>query len=109
MDTKNSKYITVFVTIPEDRAADLAAPLVNERLAACVNILPTVRSIYLWQGEVCDDPEALLVIKTRAELFSRLRLRVVELHPYDVPEVIALPVVDGHQPYLSWLDESTRS
>lgn len=107
MSDESAKNITVFVTCPGDRAADLAGALVRARLAACVNIISNVRSIYSWKGEVCDDPEALMVIKTRAALFDGLREKVVELHPYDVPEVIALPIVEGHPPYIKWLEEST--
>ena len=87
----------------------MAGALVREKLAACVNIIPAVRSIYSWKGEVCDDGEALMVIKTRSGLLDALRERVVQLHPYDVPEVIALPIVGGHGPYLKWIDESTAS
>jgi periplasmic divalent cation tolerance protein len=108
MDLESAKYITVLVTCPVDKAPDLAGELVKARLAACVNIINGVRSIYTWKGELCDDAEALLVVKSRAELFKALRARVVELHPYDVPEVIALPIAAGHAPYLDWLEESTR-
>lgn len=109
MEQDNATHITVFVTSPQDKAAGIASNLVSAKLAACVNIVPTIRSIYTWQGEICDDAESLLVIKTRAALFERLRNRVLELHPYDVPEVIAMPIVNGHPPYLHWVDESTDS
>jgi periplasmic divalent cation tolerance protein len=102
-----AQHVVALVTAPADRAPELARRIVEEKLAACVNILPGVRSIYVWKGEVCDDSEALLVIKTRAALFEALRARVVALHPYEVPEVIELPILDGHAPYLKWLDEST--
>jgi periplasmic divalent cation tolerance protein len=101
-------HVVVLVTAPPDRAAEIARRLVEERLAACVNILPAIRSVYCWKGELCDDAEALLVIKTRAALFDPLRARVVELHPYEVPEVIELPILAGHPPYLQWIAESTR-
>jgi len=107
MSTESAKYITVFVTCPQDRAPELATQLVQLRLAACVNIIGGLRSIYTWEGKVCDDAEALMVIKTRGVLFEALRDKVVQLHPYDVPEVIALPIIDGHAPYLRWLEEST--
>ena len=108
MADKSTEYIVVLVTCPPDRAPELARALVGERLAACANILPEVRSIYSWKGEFCDDGEALLVLKTRAERLEALRERVVALHPYEVPEVIALPIVGGHAPYLSWLAASTE-
>jgi len=103
-----SEQIVVLVTIPPDRAAEMARTLVEERLVACASIIPGVRSIYSWKGEVCDDGESLMVLKTRAELFDALRERVVSLHPYEVAEVIALPIVAGNPPYLGWLEESTR-
>ena len=103
-----TSHIVVYVTAPVDQAPQLARNLVAAGLAACVNIIAGVRSIYAWEGEICDDEEALLVIKTRAERLPELRSRVVELHPYDVPEVIALPIVDGHSDYLDWIDRNTR-
>jgi periplasmic divalent cation tolerance protein len=102
------EYVVVLVTCPAERAAEIARPLVEEKLAACVNIIPGLRSIYAWEGKICDDPEALLLIKTRAALFEALRARVLELHLYEVPEVIALPILAGHTDYLRWLAESTR-
>jgi periplasmic divalent cation tolerance protein len=105
----DATYLVVLVTCPPDRAPELARSLVEARLAACVNILPAVRSLYAWKGEVCDDAEALLVVKTRASLFEALRAAILAGHPYEVPEIIALPVVAGHQPYLDWLEGSTRN
>lgn len=107
MSEETVQNVAVLVTCPGDRAPELARALVAARLAACVNIVGEVRSIYSWKGEVCDDAESLLVVKTRASLFEALRERVVELHPYDVPEVIALPIEKGHTPYLRWIAEST--
>ena len=86
-----------------DTAARIARTLVEERLAACVNLVPTVRSIYRWQGEISDDPEALAIMKTTAERYPALAARLAELHPYQVPEILALPIAAGHAPYLSWL------
>jgi periplasmic divalent cation tolerance protein len=101
--------LVVLVTAPSaDKAAELARALVEERLAACGNVLPQLRSIYRWQGAVHDEPEALLILKTTAALFERLRARVVELHPYDTPEVLALPVAAAHAPYLDWIRGETR-
>jgi periplasmic divalent cation tolerance protein len=98
-----SAYV-VLVTFPDrERALAAARVLVDERLAACVNVLGEVRSIYRWQGAVHDDAEVLCVIKTSAERFEALRARVVALHPYEVPEVIALPIESAHPPYLDWL------
>ena len=106
----NSNFIAVFVTAAsQDDAARIARALVEERLAACGNVLGPVRSIYRWQGEVHDEPEVLLVLKTRAGLFESLRRRVAELHTYDVPEIIALPIEAGHGPYLDWILQNTSS
>ena len=100
--------ILVLVTAPStDKAAELARALVEEGLAACGNILPGLRSIYRWEGQVQDEPEALLVLTTRAELFEPLRARVVQAHPYQCPEVLRLEVAEGHAPYLQWVREST--
>ena len=84
-------YIVVYVTAPENEAAELARTLVEERLVACVNIVPGLRSFYWWQGKVEDEPEVLCIMKTRSELFASLRERVRELHSYEVEEIIALP------------------
>ena len=101
--------IVVFVTAPENEAPDLAATLVKERLVACVNIVPGLRSLYWWQGKVEDEPEVLCIMKTRSTLFEALRDRVRELHSYEVEEIIALPIVAGNPPYLEWIRENTRT
>src|SRR6478609_4183222 len=102
--------IVVFSTFPtEDKAAEIARTLVSEGHAACANLVPPVRSIYRWQGQICDERETLAIIKTTRERFEALRERLVALHPYEVPEVIALPVEAGHAPYLDWVaGELTR-
>ena len=103
-----SDYIAVLVTAPsEEEAATIAKAIVGERLAACANIIRNVRSIYRWEGKVQDDPEVLMVIKTSSELFGRLEARVRELHSYEVPEVIALDITKGSEPYLGWIGQST--
>lgn len=101
--------LVVLVTAPAaDDAARIARTLVEERLAACGNVVPGLRSIYRWQGAVQEDVEALLVLKTTRDRFEALRARVVALHPYEVPEVIALPVEAGSAPYLAWIASETR-
>ena len=101
--------VVVRITVPDVKAArKLAKPLVEEGLAACVSIVPGVRSIYRWEGKTCDEQELLLVVKTRRSCFEALERRVRELHPYSVPEVIALPIVEGSAPYLDWLAATTR-
>jgi periplasmic divalent cation tolerance protein len=101
-------YIVVYVTAPEDEAVDLAKTLVEERLVACVNIVPGLRSIYWWRGEIEDEAEVLCIMKTRGNLFEPLRDRVRELHSYEVEEIIALPIMAGNLPYLDWIKENTQ-
>jgi periplasmic divalent cation tolerance protein len=99
--------VVVLSTLPAgDAAARIARTLVEERLAACVNLVPEVRSIYAWQGTVEDEREVLAIIKTTAGELAALRDRLVALHPYDVPEVLAVPVEGGHGPYLGWIRAS---
>ena len=96
--------IVVLSTFPSaEVAAEVARSLVEERLAACVNIVPAVRSIYRWKGAVHDDAETLAIIKTTAARAAAMRARLVELHPYDVPEAIEVPIAGGHAPYLAWV------
>ncbi len=100
--------IVVFVTAAsEPEATRLAEALVAEQLAACVNIVANIHSIYRWQGKVQQDREHLLIIKTRRAKFAALELRVRALHSYDVPEVIAVEVVDGSERYLAWIRDNT--
>jgi len=104
----SSEGLVLLCTAPnEDEARSLARALVEAELAACVNLVPGVRSIYRWKGELCEDGEVLLVIKTTPARREALISRVCELHSYDCPEVIALPIVAGAQPYLEWLQQST--
>lgn len=94
----------VLCTCPRgEPAAALARALVEQRLAACVNVLGDLRSIYRWQGRLEDEPEALLLIKTVAARVATLKAWIAEHHPYDVPEVLVLPVADGLEPYLDWV------
>ena len=84
-------------------ARSLAAALVESGEAACVNIVPGVRSIYRWEGKICDEGEFLLIIKTAAERFDRLRALIRSLHSYQIPEVVAIPMVEADPEYLNWL------
>ena len=94
----------VLVTTPDVATARaIARTLVEERHAACGNVVPGITSIFRWQGAVQEESEALLVLKTSAERVERLSARVTELHPYDVPEVLALAIDNGSRPYLDWL------
>ncbi len=101
--------ILVLCACPDaEKAASIARTLVEERLAACGNVVPGLRSIYRWQGRVHDEPEALLLLKSTRGAFEALRARVVALHGYEVPEVIALPIEAGHAPYLAWVAGEVR-
>jgi periplasmic divalent cation tolerance protein len=97
--------LTTFATA--QKAAEVARVLADERLIACANVLPAVRSIYRWQGKVNDEPEVLVVLKTSAARLARMQQRLRELHPYDVPEMIALRVESGWPAYLDWLAAET--
>lgn len=102
------EYIVVLITAPnEEEAANIAKELVGAQLAACVNIIRGLRSLYRWQGKIEDEDEVLMVAKTRRELFEGLQKKVKELHSYSVPEIIALPIVEGSEEYLKWLGEET--
>lgn len=97
-------YSLVLCTCPEgESAAQLAESLVEARLAACVNILPNVLSIYRWQGKITRDAERLLLIKTEAALFPALKEHLLARHPYEIPEIIAVPIGDGLPAYLDWI------
>jgi periplasmic divalent cation tolerance protein len=98
------------MTAPDaDVAGRIANTLVDERLVACVNILPGLRSIYRWEGKLCDETEVLCLMKTRLNLFPALRDRIATLHPYRVPEIIALSLAAGSVPYLDWIRSLTAA
>lgn len=104
-----SDALVVLVTVgSESEAETIAKALLDERLAACVNIGGPMRSLYRWQGRIADDNEWQLVIKTRSDLFDALADRVRALHSYDVPEIVGLPVTAGSPAYLEWLKEAVR-
>jgi periplasmic divalent cation tolerance protein len=101
--------VVVFCTAPPKCADSLAAKLVEEELCACVSVVPAVKSFYRWQGKVEVADEHLLVMKTTGAAFSVVRERLVALHPYDVPQVIAIPVGQGLPSYLSWVVDSVKT
>jgi periplasmic divalent cation tolerance protein len=101
------EVVVVYSAFPSsEKAAEVARVLVEEQLVACVNIIPGVRSIYRWQAAVQDDSESLAILKTSRARFDELSSRLVQLHPYELPEVIALPLAAGHPPYLAWVVSS---
>ena len=102
-------HIIVYITVPSREVGEgLARMLVGERLAACVNIVPGMTSIYSWEGEVEEDEELLLMVKTKSTLFERLSEAVQKAHPYEVPEVIGVPIVAGSKAYLDWIKAETK-
>jgi periplasmic divalent cation tolerance protein len=103
------KHVLVLSTVPDEAIGrKIARTLVEARLAACVTITARCRSRYRWEGKVCDESEYILFIKTRAGLYAKLEKTLKTLHPYKVPEIIALPIVKGSRAYLNWLDAETR-
>lgn len=105
----DSLPMIVFITAPsKEVGTQIAASLVENRLAACVNILGPINSIYIWEGKICNDEEVLLIVKSRSDLIeSRLIPAVQAIHPYEVPEIIAFPVVMGLPSYLDWMLRQT--
>ena len=101
--------LVVFVTVPNKETAEkIARSLIEARLAACVNIVDGLKSVYWWQGKIEEDNELLLIIKTRIEVFEELVLKIRELHPYSVPEIIGLPIIAGSKDYIDWLRNEVR-
>jgi periplasmic divalent cation tolerance protein len=104
-------FIVVLITVPSQEVGEkIATSLVEKRLAACVNITGPIKSLYTWEGKINQDEERLLIVKTRADIFEKKFVEAVQsTHPYEVPEIIALPIVTGSKNYLDWMDEATRA
>lgn len=102
------EIIVLITATSKEEAARIGTVLVNEHIAACVNIVPQIRSLFFWEGKTQDESEALLIAKSRQPLLERIIARVKALHSYSVPEVIALPIIGGSSEYLSWLRESAQ-
>ncbi len=101
--------VVIFVTAANKKeAGKIASALIKNKLAACVNIIDNVNSLFRWQGKVDNAKEALLIIKSRKALMNNLIKKVKSLHSYAVPEIIALPIISGDKEYLKWIDESTK-
>lgn len=102
-------YMVVFITAPtEDEAAKIGKTLIEEKLAGCVNIIKGIRSVYSWQDKIEDEPEVLMVVKTKKELFTQLEKKVKLLHSYSVPEIIGIKINEGSEDYLNWLKKVTK-
>lgn len=107
--TAPTEFITVLIATPPSASDALARSLVESRTAACVNRIPGVKSTYRWEGDIVVDDEEVLVVKTTRAAFADLKTLVEKEHPYDVPEVIALPIVEGNKAYLDWLRDNVRA
>jgi periplasmic divalent cation tolerance protein len=106
---KGTDRIIVLITVgSEEEAHKIAELLVNEKKAACINIVPGVDSLFWWEGKLDSARESLLLVKTKASLFSEIISLVKEIHTYEVPEIIALPIIAGSEDYLKWLDNACR-
>lgn len=103
------QYCFVITTLPNSEAAEkISRTLVESQLAACVNIMDKVSSVYAWKGEIVQDKECMLFIKTKKTLFENLKEEILKHHPYDVPEIIAIPIVDGHSAYFDWIENVVK-
>ena len=101
-------YITILITASsEEEAGRIGKTLVEEKLVACANIIPKIRSIFSWKGEICDEDEVLMILKSKESLFRQIEDRVKTLHSYEVPEIIALPIHSGSEDYLRWIEAVT--
>lgn len=104
-----SEYIIVLCTTnSKDSAKQIAKKLVSGKFAACVNLVDKIDSIYSWKGEIIEDSEVLMIIKTQKALFEKLKNKIEEIHPYETPEIISLDISEGSKPYLDWISENTR-
>ena len=105
----DTSAIIIFITASsEEEGGNIAKTLVTEKLVACVNIIPKIRSTYWWEGKVCQEDEVMLIAKTKSALFPAVMNRVKSLHSYEVPEIISLPIAEGFPDYLHWIDEVTQ-
>ncbi len=103
-----NKFVVVLCTVDNlESAKKIARIVVEERLAACANIMQGLSSIYHWKGEIVEDSECLLILKTKATLFEVLKNKILEIHPYEVPEIISLGIDNGFDKYLDWIKENT--
>ena len=102
--------IVIYCTVPEKKVAkNITKILMKHHLAACVSLIDKVNSTFSWDGEICEEKEILMMIKTRRSNYAKIKLVIEDLHPYTVPEIIALPVVDSSEDYLKWLVKETGS
>ncbi len=105
---KKIEYVVVFVTIPNDKTKDFVNFILENKLAACVNIVKNINSYYWWEAKICNDKESLLIIKTTKKLSNKLVDEIKKIHPYKVAEIIFLPIIAGNKEYLNWIKNSLR-
>ena len=102
--------IVIYCTVPDKKIAkEITKILMKHKLAACVSIVDKVHSVFSWDGEICEEKEFLMMIKTRRANYGKIKLVIEDMHPYNVPEIIALPIVDCSEDYLKWLVKETES
>lgn len=109
MDNENYEFILVLTTVPDpEKGEEIAKKLVEERLSACVTVVPARASFYWWEGKIEKETECILFIKTKGTLYKELEKKIISIHPYSTPEIIALPILDGLEKYLAWIKEETK-
>lgn len=104
-----NKYMLALTTVPDEKTGQkIATKLIKDRLAACVTVSVSSQSFYWWNGKISKDREYILFIKTKSSLFPELEKKIQEIHPYEVPEIIALPLIKGSSKYLNWIEKETK-
>lgn len=102
------KCIVIYCTVPsKNDAKTIAKVLLTQRLTACINIIDKVQSIFSWHDEICEEKEVLMMIKTKQSLFEKIKTAIKLIHPYNIPEIIAVPITDASEDYLEWIDTET--
>lgn len=105
-----SEFVIVLTTLPTKvETADFAKALIDDRLAACVSVHPEIKSFYMWESQIMEESEQQILIKTTANRIEELQSRVLDLHPYKVPELLVIPIIDGSESYLKWIKECTKA
>lgn len=107
---EKAKFLFIYITCKDkQQAQSIAKQLIAEKLVACANIIEGMTAIYEWQGELIEDTESILIVKSKASLFSLIEKAVLALHTYDIPCIVAYPIVEGHLPYLDWVEKQVSS